>query len=557
MTAEHLQKMFQLFDAVREGIATDDQVAELDEMLKRDGTMCKYYLEYVNMCVLLKSGKAFEQQHVPVPEVCHMDFWRRMADYEKTAPGIALPKEPPKRELIQRVVREKNTYPVSKLSVFTAIFSAAALLFLVLLVKLSPLPDRVEVATLIEQLDVKWAESGVKFKNGDRLQTHQMPLCLDKGIVTMRYDHGVEVVIESPAKFTIERSGIYLEYGRLFSRVSKAGLGFLVETPTARCVDMGTEFGVQAEINGSAELHVIKGQVQLFAGTHSKAKSSRMLTENQAIRYDVNSGQTKPISPRTDTFVRAINSKTKTIWRGQMQINVANIVAGGDGFHEVNALVGLDPLTGKYTNSVKKKDRRGNGTYARVAESDFIDGVFVPDGRTGAVQITSSGLTFDCPETTGVFTHEIAAFAADSGEAYSSIPKLIVQEQTYASEPAVLLHSNVGITFDLQAIRESVLHLSPERFAARGALTQDVDMYSMPDIDFWILVDGQVRYERRALTLEDGFISVEVKLNPHDRFLTLIATDGRRPKDNREFAYGNDFLYLVNPRLLLTHRADR
>jgi len=123
--------------------------------------------------------------------------------------------------------------------------------------------------------------------------------------------------VEGPAVFDMERSGVFLEYGRLYSVVSETGTGFTVETPTSQFVDLGTEFGVQADINGSSELHVTKGRVQFFAGSKSKSRTSRMITENLAVRFNALSGLIKDVPIRKTAFVRKIDSASHSVWKGQ------------------------------------------------------------------------------------------------------------------------------------------------------------------------------------------------------------------------------------------------
>lgn len=195
-------------------------------------------------------------------------------EMERTSFAVEVPKEEIAEEeagpVVVRPARVNKR--VSKFQIFTLVMSAAAMLFVALLLMFSPEPvPSVEVATLSDQMNVQWGPSG-KPESGERLLTNGWPLDLKKGIVSIDYDDGVEVVIEGPALFEIQRSGIYLEYGRLYSKVSEAGLGFIVKTPTLQFVDQGTEFGVLADINGSSELHVTKGKVQLFAGLNGNMR---------------------------------------------------------------------------------------------------------------------------------------------------------------------------------------------------------------------------------------------------------------------------------------------
>jgi hypothetical protein len=139
---------------------------------------------------------------------------------------------------------------------------------------------------------------------------------LEKGVIKIQYDDGVEVVIEGPATFEVERSGIYFTYGHLYSRVSETGLGFRVKTPTSLFIDQGTEFGVQADSQGSTELHVIQGKVQLFAGFEKQDKLSQIVTANTAVLYNANVHEIRSVPFEKHRFVSEIDSRMKAILRG-------------------------------------------------------------------------------------------------------------------------------------------------------------------------------------------------------------------------------------------------
>jgi hypothetical protein len=53
--------------------------------------------------------------------------------------------------------------------------------------------------------------------------------------------------------------------------------------------------------------------------------------------------------------------------------------------------------------------------------------------------------------------------------------------------------------------------------------------------DFWVLVDGQVRFSRKGVQVHQGG-TISVVLSDQDRFLTLVTTDGGKGSpeyDNR------------------------
>ncbi len=301
------------------GTINEQGLKYLETLLENNPLAVEYYLEIVWTHIGLNTmdGVSFLQEVNNNNKEFDLDFWRMMAEAEETALTVEIPKEEIAEETDPVIHPAREEKPISKFKIFTLITCAAAMLFFALFIKFAPEPlPRVEVATLVDQMNIQWAESSVDFENGDRLLSNDYPLNLKKGLFSIAYDQGVKVVVEGPALFEIERSGIFLEYGRLYSNVSDSGLGFTVETPNSQFVDMGTEFGVKVEIDGSSELHVTKGKVQFFAGAKGKSRTGRMVTENKAMRYSANSGLVKDIRVKKNTFVRKINSAFNQIWKG-------------------------------------------------------------------------------------------------------------------------------------------------------------------------------------------------------------------------------------------------
>jgi hypothetical protein len=231
------------------GSLDESGLRHLEELLENHPIAVDYYQELVLTYVGLKSAEGISSLQEINSGLLDADFWQAMRQEEETAPVIGIPEE-----------------KMTKFQKITFAACAAMLLFLVYLRYAPPMPYSMEVATLVDQMDVQWGVSGVRFEDGRRLSANDHTFDLKKGFLSIAYDQGVEVVVEGPAMFTIERSGVFLDYGRIYSRVSETGTGFTVNTPTSRFVDMGTEFGVQANIDGSCELHVTRGRVQLFAG---------------------------------------------------------------------------------------------------------------------------------------------------------------------------------------------------------------------------------------------------------------------------------------------------
>lgn len=515
-----------------QGEITPEQMDQLNRILASDPIKVRAYVDLMELCTELSPVGSVEiSSQINDTTEGYDALLKLLAEEEKTAQAIEIPKETPPRKLIQKIVyKPQEKKKINKFQMVTFITSVAAMLFFILFIKLVPQrPSSVEVATLVDQMNVQWSASGLQPNKGERLWSNDGPLELKKGSVELRYDEGVDVVIEGPAVFEIDRSRIFLDYGRLFSSVSELGLGFTVKTPTSQFVDMGTEFAVQADINGSSELHVIKGKVQMFAGSSGKYKTGQMITENKAARYDVNSNVVNVIPVNKTAFIRQINSSTGMIWRGQNYINLADIVGGGNGFGTGQIGRGISLTNGSCISDFNWTDRKGNGKYLKVKELPFVDGVIVPDSEDGTLQVSSEEHIFtECPNTSGLYYDEIRnGGSVHMTEPKGSFPMLFnnVQYGT-AKRPLLFMHSNVCITFDLGAIRKAMPGFRATSFQSRCVLIEKSDRVRTEKADIFVLVDGEIKFKHIGFDQNGMALNVDVPLTESDRFLTLVATDG-------------------------------
>lgn len=553
-TNNHRNEIYDLIFASLSGIASEQQQKQLAQILEEDINLRSDYVDFLMTYTLLhrRSGATVFAEDMKEP-VLDQKLWESLAYEEKTAPVIEMPrKEELQRDAIQKVeypAREKRK--ISKFNLFFLAMNTAAVLFIVIFLKLVPPDQSVEVATVIDSVDAKWAGITFPMENGTRVSTGGDSFLLREGFAELEFDNKAKVTLEGPAEFQILAADrIGLNYGKVYTTVPKEATGFSVYTQNAKIIDLGTEFGVQSEISGDTELHVLKGRTLLMAGEKAD-RVNLEVDEGVAKQIAGVNGTVSDIECDNIKFARRIIPDGKRIWRGK-NLSLASIIAGYDGFHDISSLIGLNPASGEFVTSILGDARASKSAYHLVPDSKFIDGVFVPDGGQGPIPVTSAGHTFDCPNTSGLFTHEIASYKGAIESYHTTIPPAVFNGRKHEKSPVVLLHSNIGITFDLQKIRGALAGLDIKSFAAVGALTENVDESEEPDIDFWVLVDGQIRYEKQSLKLDDGFISFDVELTLQDRFLTLIVTDGLRVTDGkREYPYGNDFFYLIDPELSL------
>ncbi|MCD4728822.1 MAG: hypothetical protein K8R46_14280, partial [Pirellulales bacterium] len=217
-------------------------------------------------------------------------------------------------------------------------------------------------------------------------------------------------------------------------------------------------------------------------------------------------------------------------------LDLLDIVAGGDGMGWRREC-GIDPTTGMEDPMYLSQQRAGDGQYRPVLYQRLIDGVFVPDGGSGTVQLDSAGHTFDgFPRTVGGTLFGIWVRAADvdprrqARERWHWVYSMGRGEQFMPQGRGMLcLHPNVGITFDLAAIRKLYEGIRPARFRATAGLADAALVLPESDphgiADLWVFVDGRLKLQRKGLRPKDGTIDVNIELGADDGFLTIAVTD--------------------------------
>ena len=87
---------------------------------------------------------------------------------------------------------------------------------------------------------------------------------LDRGIVRLDFTSGAQIAVEGPARLEIvDEMCVVLKRGILTATVSPSASGFVVDTATARIVDLGTAFGVAVEEDGQTDVCVFDGLVEV------------------------------------------------------------------------------------------------------------------------------------------------------------------------------------------------------------------------------------------------------------------------------------------------------
>lgn len=501
----------------QEGSLSDEDRFHLNELMKIPENQSAYF-ELIKINWALKQLDLSDYQQNAVSSIgasFDMSLWKQLADDEKTAPEIEIPPQEYVHELIPIAERKKIKYTISRGSLLTIVTSIAAVLLIILFIRFAPPKGGIEVATLTDSINAKWADEGRAMERGVRITSGNRPLLLREGYAELLFNNQARVTVEGPAEFQILTDDrVYLNYGKVYLTVPREAVGFSVYTQNAKIIDMGTEFGVLAELGGATQLHVLKGKTILMAG--STGNVNIQVNEGGAKRISGDTGEISDVHCRSDYFVRDINSDSKVVWRGQNTLNLADVLGGGNGFGTGTIDMGIHPISGNPSAAVTNDSGPAINEYHPVPSNPYIDGVFIPNGRTQQI-VSSRGHIFqECP--------------ISSGDWYISFDNVMRQNPTGSDSssyaPCITQHANMGVTYDLQAIRSLLLpDVSIVRFQSKCGVGTETDRPC--NADFWVLVDGKVRYKKTQVKEKNEFFTVDIELSKKDRFLTLVTTDGQ------------------------------
>jgi hypothetical protein len=290
-----------------DGTLTADEATELDAMLGADSDARRVYNNYMFMHAELYS------QHASLEAVeSGRDFGLRISDCglqksdpqsERSLPAAA--GNPKFARWLAIAAALIGVAAGSSWATFAALRAARPQADVAADDAFSGAPT---VAKITATRNCLWqgATNGIGF--GTRLHSGQR-LELEAGLVEITFDDGAAVVLEGPATFDVRARGeAHLLEGRLAAVVPERAQGFQVATSRVNIVDLGTEFGLMADAEGSTEVHVFNGLVkaQLLDETGKHVREVELNTA-EAARIQPAVAQVARIPARHDEFVRSLS----------------------------------------------------------------------------------------------------------------------------------------------------------------------------------------------------------------------------------------------------------
>ncbi|HOM60131.1 MAG TPA: NPCBM/NEW2 domain-containing protein [Anaerohalosphaeraceae bacterium] len=547
-----------------EDAISEEEAQRLNQILKGHPERIRYAIHFLQLASHIKQSKklaAMSKAWLSIdPGDSFSGFLKLMAEYEKAAEAVEVDSRPspPAAAVCKAAPVPAGRPRVSRLSLAALFLSSVALIFIFAYAYWGQISGGVETVTIYDSIRACWAEKNLQaeLKNGARLSTKSAPLRLLEGTVKIRFDNGAVLVLEGPAEFLIlAPDHVQLPSGSLYASIGPEAFGFTVSTKNAKVVDLGTEFGIQAHQSGDSEVHVVKGKTVVAASDGGKLNDSQIVLNGTARWIDARSRTIREAVFNPDKFVRNIDSRHNLLSRGKLTLDLADITAGGSGRGPAKLDVWLDPKSGYTPSSIHEHDTSEH--YLPIPSNPYVDGLFVPGGQSSTQIISSEHDRFvDCPQTSGLFYANLGVNPAPSSLRINGRRDGLIsfQDTIYgtAEHPCLVLHANLGITYDLRAVRNEYSEWKLDRFTARVGIADLKEPYPC-NADFWVLVDGQVRYCLKNCREKGKLADVSVELRPTDRFLTLMTTDGGDPDVPRiyERAISCDWCVFAEPVLEL------
>ena len=174
---------------------------------------------------------------------------------------------------------------------------------------------------------------------------------------------------------------------------------------------------------------------------------------------------------------------------------------------------------------------------------DFVDGVFIPDGKgeSAKIPVSSNGLTVTgLPKTAGNAWDMIR----NGPVASQHSTKLGGINFKDANQSLLGIHANAGITFSLDAFRKA-LGQDELRFTAQVGYFGAGGNFRA---SAWVVIDGKIEESFKNITRTDGLQAIDLAISADSQFLTLISTDGENGYSMDQVGFGNPVISPSSPK---------
>ena len=159
------------------------------------------------------------------------------------------------------------------------------------------------LARIYLEEDVVWSEQTTA-REGEELRSGMVEIL--EGKLSFRYENGATIALQGPARFELESgTEAFAHFGKIAAKFPTAARGFLINSPQAAVVDLGTEYALNVDGNGVSEVMVYEGEVTASVlGEDGYTLRSIELEENESAKVDGVAETISEIGTALGDFIR-------------------------------------------------------------------------------------------------------------------------------------------------------------------------------------------------------------------------------------------------------------
>ena len=282
-----------LISKLHDGIANDEELRRIEDILSGDPDACEFYLDYTELCV---------QMDLELGARTPLEISNNATPIQISQSTSQFYKGQSTKQILS-----PSWKPLPWIAAAAVILLFAGSLSFLINKRVSITPSEAKavesetithdgLAILMESVGANFVDNGMQPTKTNGI-LYPGEIILESGITAIEFYSGARVILEGPAilELTSENSAILRE-GRIRAQVPPQACGFSVSTPQIEVIDLGTEFGMNIEEDGHlTEVHCFSGLVDIYEDAMSQnPKALRSLESGEAVRIQPNSIQKIP-----------------------------------------------------------------------------------------------------------------------------------------------------------------------------------------------------------------------------------------------------------------------
>jgi len=324
--------------------------------------------------------------------IAHMRL-HSMLQWHCDTPAALLPEEEPATSLLARPVPVRRRFSRSRM-VATVCATAAAVLLLAMGLTHSWFVDDAppSIGWVSDAESVIWSEDQTPIEEGASFGSGEIRT--RGGLLELQFQSGATLQCRGPGVLEV-LSGMRVRVvqGKVSVRVSDSAKGFVIETPDAEVIDLGTEFGVAVRQGEHTDVVVFDGEVDVQRSAR-EVEGRQRLTKGEAIRVD-NHGKLQRVMQVT----RSAETGAWSVGESDSTGSVVHRI--GDNLRTANARKYYEIVPNGFREGVRAYVDRGHlwksmnagGMPEFLQGADYIK-TFNRDRHEGALEIR---LSVTCP----------------------------------------------------------------------------------------------------------------------------------------------------------------